>query len=322
MMQKPNYAELPRPDASALPLSWGAWGSEDQLGTLNNITPTTVAAAAGLVRRGVRFNLNLPLDMPLGVIPDGAHRHRRGPKRKLIKESMFGGSMLICDECVEIYPQASSQWDGLTHVGDPRHGYYNAVQDAQVTHGKGSRNGMEHFASFGIAARGVLVDLDRAFAGSGRPWAAMGAPACTADELDALLAAQGTPLRAGDILMVRTGWLSAFRAADTPARERLFRQGDYSGIAGDAAMWGYLWDHSVAAIVSDNVTVEVWPPKPDGPSLHLGIARMGFVLGELFDLDDLAADSAQGGGHECFFVSSPLNMQGGTGSTANAMALR
>ena len=87
-------------------------------------------------------------------------------------------------------------------------------------------------------------------------------------------------------------------------------------------MWAYLWDHGVAAIVSDNVTVETWPPDPKGASLHLGIARMGFVLGELFDLDALASDSSATGTHECFFVSSPLNMQGGTGSTANAMALR
>ena len=48
----PRYGQLPRPDdGSGLPLSWGVWGPDDQVGTLNRITDATVAAAAGEIRR-------------------------------------------------------------------------------------------------------------------------------------------------------------------------------------------------------------------------------------------------------------------------------
>ena len=41
----PNYAQLQRSDETGLPLAWGVWDEEDQLGTLNNISEGTVQAA-------------------------------------------------------------------------------------------------------------------------------------------------------------------------------------------------------------------------------------------------------------------------------------
>ena len=47
MKTPPRYDDLPRPegDPTGLPLSWGVWGADDQIGTLNRITDATVAAA-------------------------------------------------------------------------------------------------------------------------------------------------------------------------------------------------------------------------------------------------------------------------------------
>jgi hypothetical protein len=47
MKTPPRYDDLPRPqgDPTGLPLSWGVWGPDDQIGTLNRITDATVAAA-------------------------------------------------------------------------------------------------------------------------------------------------------------------------------------------------------------------------------------------------------------------------------------
>ena len=41
--------------------NWGRWGPEDQIGTLNLVTPDDVAQAAKLIRRGKTFALGLPL---------------------------------------------------------------------------------------------------------------------------------------------------------------------------------------------------------------------------------------------------------------------
>ncbi|HTK00328.1 MAG TPA: cyclase family protein [Bordetella sp.] len=318
----PSYADLPRPDDSGLPLSWGVWGVGDQLGTLNNITPPVAAAAGGLVRAGLRFNLNLPMHMPLGMIGAATHKIRRAPRQTLFKLD-YAGLVVRDDRVDEFYPQSSTQWDGLTHIADPLRGFYNGAQDGDVTQREGTRNGIEHLARFGIATRAVLVDLPRQFDRMGRAWNPCRSMAASANDLQACLDRQGVTLRRGDLLLVRTGWVQAFREAKSDAeRASLFAGRDYSGLSGDVDMWEFLWDHRVAGVASDGVTVERWPLSEGRPSLHLAIARLGLLLGEMFDLDALADDADQNGHYEYFFVSSPLNLRGGVGSPANAMAIR
>ena len=317
----PRYAELVRPAGESLPLAWGVFGAKDELGTWNHVTPEKVVAAAKLIRRGKRFNLNLPLRLPFGLLAPGAHRLRQAPAQTLFKFEL--GKLLVRDDKVELYPQGSSQWDGLTHIGDPVHGFYNGVKDAQVTQGEGSPNGIEKVTAFGPASRGVMIDLPRHFAAVGRDWQPMGAHVASAADLAQCLKRTGQKLAPGDVLLVRTGWLTAFRdAPDRDQRERLFTDRNYSGLSGAEDMWEFLWDHKVAAVAADSVTVEVWPLSDGKPSLHLAIARLGLTLGEMFDLDALAEDCAETGVHDCFFASSPLMLQGGVGSPPNAMAIK
>ena len=40
--------------------NWGRWGKDDEVGTLNYITPADVVAAAKLVKRGKVFALGMP----------------------------------------------------------------------------------------------------------------------------------------------------------------------------------------------------------------------------------------------------------------------
>src|SRR5437667_34922 len=42
--------------------NWGKWGKDDELGTLNYITPEAIVKAAGLVKRGKVFSLAIPFD--------------------------------------------------------------------------------------------------------------------------------------------------------------------------------------------------------------------------------------------------------------------
>ena len=68
--------------------------------------------------------------------------------------------------------------------------------------------------------------------------------------------------------------------------------------------------------------MEAFPITALRASLHWGIGRMGFCLGEFFDLEALAGDSAATGRATAFLLAAPLNLRGGVGSPANAMALR
>jgi kynurenine formamidase len=205
--------------------------------------------------------------------------------------------------------------------------FYNHAPVSAVVHGAESRNGIDKALRHGIAGRCVLADLPRHFAATGRAWGPLGSLRASAEDLAACLAAQGVALRPGDILLVRTGWLEAFRAApDIDARDHLVRGNnkaqDYSGLSGAEDMWRFLWDQGVAATCADNPTVEAWPYFPWRPTLHWAIARLGLVIGEFFDFEELAADSAATGRWTGFFTAAPLHLRGGIGSPGNALAIR
>ena len=49
-------------EASKKLSNWGRWGKDDQIGTLNHVTPEHIANAAKLIRTGKVFALGIPLD--------------------------------------------------------------------------------------------------------------------------------------------------------------------------------------------------------------------------------------------------------------------
>ena len=61
---------------------------------------------------------------------------------------------------------------------------------------------------------------------------------------------------------------------------------------------------------------------PFGAMHNMLIGQLGLALGELWHLDDLAADCAADGVYEAFVVSAPINLPGGIGSPANVIALK
>lgn len=322
MAAYPAFADLPRPDDSGLPLAWGVWGEGDQLGTLNHITAETVRAAAAQIRTGQRFNLDLPLHVPYALCNPGGHRWRKEPAHTILEITATGGLPGRDDKLDSFYLQGSSQWDGLTHIGDPRHGFYNGVQAAQITGGDDTRNGIENMAAFGIVGRAVLADLPRWFARQGRPWKPNAQQVVSAEELAACLADAGETVQPGDVVLVRTGWLADYLAASRERRDEILSQRTFSGLSGAEDLWEFVWERRIAAVAADQPTAEVWPLVEGRPSLHLAIARLGLTLGELFDLEALAEDCASDGRYACFFTSSPLNLRGGVGSPPNAIAIR
>src|SRR5688500_6261082 len=238
----PGYDDLPiRPDAPPAS-SWGVWGEGDVLGCFNLLTPERVVAAARLVQKGAVF----PLDLDV-ALPDPPLFGRRAPRH-----TVLGSGHPSRDDVVEINPQASSQWDGFLHITHPAHGFYNGVA--------GDDHGMHHWAARGIAGRGVLADVARHRAAQGRPVQPDADDAITPDDLDATLAAQGVGLQPGDVLLVRTGWLAWYRAADRATRDALPTNLRAPGLAPGEGTPRWLWDRHVAAVAADNPALEVWPP--------------------------------------------------------------
>lgn len=89
-------------------------------------------------------------------------------------------------------------------------------------------------------------------------------------------------------------------------------------------MAGWLWDNGIAAVVADCPAVEATPfdvSYADGFLHYRLIALLGFALGELFALGDLARHWADVQRYTGLFTAAPIQMVGGVGSPGNALAI-
>jgi hypothetical protein len=313
------FDELPRLAQSGLRHSWDVWGPGDNLGTLNRLTPQVVAAAASCVRTGERIGLSLPLEEPAPPL--------FGRKAMSHVVVSMGGDVGWDDWVDGFYLQSSSQWDSLRHVKGPD-GFYGGWQ------GDPSRDpgplGIHHWAGPGIIGRGVLIDLAGLAAGGvGGGYDPFTTRRFTPGDIEGALAAQGARLRPGDILCVRTGWTDKYLALDAAGKEAMAAGltgpmgHPCAGLSGGEEMSRFLWDSGAAAVAADNPAVEAVPMDLASGSLHARlIPSLGFAIGELFDFAALAAACHADGRYDFLFASVPLNVAGGVGSPANAVAVR
>lgn len=278
--------------------NWGRWGEGDQRGTLNFITPDAVRRGAAAVRRGESFPLSIPYDddgPQTGVIPG-----RINPKHTMIMaNAAFTGDpadFTTSDDLVEMGVQAATHWDALAHVGYEGL-LYNNTPDAVVTQdGGAAKLGIEHYGP--IVTRGVLLDVARVksveyFDDN---------HAIGADDLVAAEQHAGVAVEPGDVLLVRTGQMEWLRRGDKQ------RFGDPSPGLGVGAI-EYLHDKQVAALATDTLVFEVWPGEDPAvmlPVHMIDLRDMGLVQGQLWYLDDLAADCANDGVYEFLLAATPL----------------
>jgi kynurenine formamidase len=307
----PAYDDLPR-NADGVRTAWGLFGADDQLGRLNMQTPERIARAARVVRRGAVFSLNAPLDVISPAM------FGRGTPRHSAFERPTGSTDDVIDN---FYPQASSQWDALAHACYAPDVFYNGATRAEVLSGR--KNTIDRWAERGIAGRAVLLDVQRTATtrydpGSNHTF--------TVADLERARTVAAISYEPGDVLLLHTGYLAWYRGqSDTRKAAMAPRDALRScGLEQSEAMVRYLWDSGFAGIASDNPSVESFPfhLTAFGSLHHVLIPQLGFALGELWDLDALASDCARDGSYEALLVSAPLNLRGGIGSPANALALK
>jgi hypothetical protein len=313
----PSYDELP-PAARGGRSAWGLFGPDDQIGMLNTVTPAVTAAAARLVTTGEVFPLDLPLDY--------------------FDPPLFGRSAAAIDIKVaadqqgldEVYnnfnPQSSSQWDSLAHVAYDRDAFFNGASLDDVTKG---RNSIGHWAQHGLATRGVLLDLERSAVANGRSYDPGSPHAFTVDDVELARTASGVEFREGDVIVLRTGFVSWYSGLSSAERERISSRVDLRacGLEHTEEMARYLWNTHAAAVAGDAPSLEVWPMERDDEHFPFGmlhrllLGQFGQGIGELWALDELSSRCAELNRYEFFLTSAPLNYARGIGSTANALAI-
>ncbi len=305
------------------PNNWGRWGDDDQRGTQNLIGPAERVAAAQLVRTGKVFSLALPIDRTAPSLSS-----RPAP---MLLPLMSGSDAVVGspwnadvpgfqwnDDMLQMPTQGSTQWDAFGHVMWQDSMYNGYWAGSMTTLGGGKFLGIEHHRE-SFVGRAVLLD----------PARAQGLEHCPDNQiigpelLDAALEAQGAELLPGDMLLVRTGHLGRWwTLTDEDDRDAYFVASP--GIGRDAIGW--LHDKQVSALATDTLGVEsLVPEDPSDRFLPVHVAclvDLGLPLGELWELDALAADCAADGAYAFMLVAPPLYLPGGMGSPLNPIAIK
>jgi kynurenine formamidase len=297
--------------------NWGRWGPDDELGTLNLITPEKIVEASRLPRSGRVISLAIPFNAkgvqtgqswrsnPIHLMAfDGGDAH--------VQKGREG--VRFADDYVIMPLQCATQWDALSHAWYD-HTLYNGYS-AQEISSMGARKLSIERVKNGITSRGVLIDVAHH---RGVKWLDP-SHGITPAELDEVARAQGVEVTSGDIVLVRTGWRRKF----VEERNPFTWNGHQPGINWECARW--LHDHEVAAVCSDNSAVEHSPGELaedyDLPMHMILLRDLGMMLGEIFDLEALSEACAADGVYEFLFVAPPLPVTGAVGSPINPLAIK
>lgn len=169
-------------------------------------------------------------------------------------------------------------------------------------------------------------------------------------ELKACAAAQGTEIRQGDILLVRSGLWIGYNALSKTGQSAWSDEHPsvWVGVETSREMAQWLWDSGITACAGDAAGWEKCPPNTtpeqglDGLILHeimlggwgmpIGESKCQFTSarsriltpvakGELFDLEKLAEECKQHKRWSFFFTSAPLHIRGGVGSPPNTIVI-
>ncbi len=311
----PGYDDLPVRAGAPAGAAWGVFGDDDEVGTINLLTPERVIAAAASIRSGKVFAMNLPINIPdPPLFTRGKHTHT---------VKIFPTADFVLDDYLDnFYPQSSSQWDALAHVKHPVYGAYNGIPDNQMTGRGGMRLGIDNLARRGIAGRGVLADVARYYDRVGKSINFTRAESIPLGDVQATLEEEGVALRAGDILLIRIGWTRFYLSASEELKAELAKETVVPGIEASQRTARWLWDNHLAAVASDSPALEALP-KPAGEEtefLHFNLlAFFGMPIGEMWNLEE---DCAADGRYDFFLTSAPLNIPGGIGSPPNALAIK
>lgn len=299
--------------------NWGRWGDDDQLGTLNYITPQKIVDASGLVKQGKVVSLAIPFD---DNGPQTGSFGRFNPIHFMLQD---GGDVSIgaqdhlpniqyTDDAVTMPLQCATQWDALAHILY-RGKMYNGYEAHHVNSTGAKKNGMEN-AKDKIVSRGVLLDIPRY---KGKQWLEPG-EAIYPEDLDGAAAMGKVSVGTGDIALVRTGQIGQVRADGSWGE---YSGGSAPGLGVDCAQW--ICEHEIAGYATDTWGTEVIPNEtPDifQPLHMILIVHAGVLVGEIFDLEGLAEDCANDGVYEFLFVAPPLPITGAVGSPINPQAIK
>ncbi|MFJ9035172.1 cyclase family protein [Streptomyces sp. NPDC102406] len=292
--------------------NWGRWGENDEIGTLNLVTDEVVRLAASEVRRGRRVPLALPLKedgVQAGLIPG-----RINPLHTMVQinQRIFGpDTVATSDDAVTMGLQAATHWDALTHVSHSGRLYNGRPADTVTAHGGAEFSGIDKIPY--LVSRGVLLDVAAAKGLDRLP----GDHAVTPEDLDEAAEFGRVTVRAGDIVLVRTGQIQVYLAGDKHGYAY-----PSPGLSVRTPEWFHARD--VAAVANDTLTFEIFPPEIENlwlPVHALDLVEMGMVQGQNWNLETLSTACGEENRYTFLLSAMPEPFSGATGTPVAPVAV-
>jgi kynurenine formamidase len=279
--------------------NWGRWGKDDQIGTLNLITPAKRRQAAALVRDGVSVSLAADADTVKAVDNPNPYEH-----------TMLG---IASDRLgINYHGIAHTHLDSLAHINVNGVFYNGYTPDPEVVVKQGHPRNSIHNVKDGLFTRAVLIDIPRL---KGVPYLEPGTPIYVSD-LEAWEKQAGVRVGPGDALLVRTGvW--ARRKAEGPWLRGRAEGGRSAGL--DPSVIPWLKARDIAVLGSDHP--QYVAPSPLRGAVHdFALVYLGVHLLDNCDLEAVAEAAAARKRWEFLLTTAPLPIRGGTGSPLNPIA--
>ena len=296
---------------------WGAiWGPEDEIGSLNAMTPQTVLAATQLIKTGQIYDLGITYDRTSFKWPGHSpgeimtFRSPEGVKRQRDIPAVADAGGTAWHSCaLFINDNVATQIDGLGHAvtGDDNH-WYNGFTEADWGGDWGVRK-CDGVSIPPIITRGVMIDV-AAYKGVD---ALPAHYSISADDIKNALAKQNVSLQVGDTVLIRTGTLRYWR--ETGADHKKLAEHDSAGMSMAATKY-LVEQHGAILVGSDTSGYEKWP-APEGSAsfmpVHLYLlVEQGVHIGEFHFLEDLSRD----GVYEFCYIALVNKIKGTTAGFA------
>jgi kynurenine formamidase len=279
--------------------NWGRWGHDDQVGTVNLITPARRTAAQALVRTGRTVSLARDI----------------GPQPALMYHATFPSNReradVVLDRFDLVYHGYSiTHVDALCHVAWDGELYNGRPFMQSVTAAGATWCPIDPLFD-GITSRGVLLDVA---AGRKEGYVTVGNPV-TPRELDEVVRRAGVTVEPGDVVVVRSGQEPFQRAHP----EWVPRVSPHPGLHLSCLEW--FREKDIAAISWDMMDERPIGYPGFGMGAHLAIPFLGLALVDNTDPERLAKACAEEHRNEFLFTATPLRIVGSTGAPAHPLAI-
>ncbi len=292
------------------------WGPEDEIGTLNMMTPASRLAALASISSGQVYDLSVDyfVGMPsFHALGDPGYQYwlTHTPKGTVVDNPnglgiAMNSKVSYTGDAISMYTHMGTHIDALNHFGLNGRIWNNFSPEEHLGDKGWLKTGAETIPP--VIARGVLIDIPDYKGMEGLPEDYR----ISVSDLKGALLKQHVQLQAGDVVLIRTGQAKHYHDADKYLHK-------YPGINLEAVKW-LVEDQKIMLLGADNLSFEAFPPERSDnwvPVHTYLLAEKGVMFIEQMQLESLAADKV----YKFAFIAASLKLKGASGSPMRPIAI-